>query len=166
MKTAALRRNFAREAFSAAAEETPIREKSAPLGASLYLQSRDLHFGSQVRVAVCARPVAAFELSALAQNNREKYREDFRFPTSCVARRYLKPMCCRHFRGFRSCADPANNRNGNRDNRERFSNNRESAARLSLYFCACPSERFFAVEGVLGGAQRAPIPAAPKTRAS
>jgi hypothetical protein len=42
VKTAAPRRKFARGAFSVAAEETPIRENSAPSGASLYLQRRDL----------------------------------------------------------------------------------------------------------------------------
>src|SRR6202012_5399205 len=60
VKTAAVRRNFARRAFTVAAEETPIRENSVPLGDSLYLQSGDLHFRPQVRVGVCAGAVVAF----------------------------------------------------------------------------------------------------------
>ena len=56
-KSAALRRNFYACAFSASAEETPIKENSGPFGASLYLQSRDLHFGLQVRVGSLCLPV-------------------------------------------------------------------------------------------------------------
>ncbi len=58
-KSDALRRNFYACAFSAAAEETPIRENSAAFGASLYLQSGDLHFGLQVRVGSLCLAVGA-----------------------------------------------------------------------------------------------------------
>jgi hypothetical protein len=56
--------------------------------------------------------------------------------------------------------------NGNRDNREAFSNNRESGARLSLYFCASPTDVFVALRRVPEGSQGPPIAAVPVMTAS
>jgi hypothetical protein len=97
-------------AFSAAAEATPIRENSPAFGVSLYLQSRDLHFGLQVRVGSSCLPVGAARTFCSRPKLTAKIQGRNSTPGLLVCARRWKTHALQAHGSIVGCADCANNR--------------------------------------------------------
>ena len=142
-------------------------EFSAPLGASLYLQSGDLHFRPQVRVGVCAWPVGAARTfcsrAKLTGKNTGKNLVSRSPAASEGARNPYVAGVCEIFEVARTLqmAGTEIAITG-----KRFSNNRESAITAFPVFLRVAKRRFCPVDGAPEGAQGPAMPAAPMTRAS
>ena len=133
-KTAALRRDLAHAFSPVAVKRLPNREFSRRASASLYLESGDLHFGSGVRVWVCARSIKRTELLLPCKIKWENTGNNFDMgPHPWLADTNILGFT-RTYR-LLCIAEPLQlTGNEIRDNRETLSNNRENRTPLSLHF--------------------------------